>query len=150
MLNFVEGFQRDASRFTDLRARINLSPLGSGALAGSTLPIDRDAVAQTLGFGGIADNSIDAVSDRDPAVEYVFACSLLSARLSRFAADWGPLLLAGVPIPSHRRCLLHRLFDDAAEAQSGPAGAHPRPDRPGLRLADGPHDDREGPADGLQ
>ena len=88
LLNFVEGLQRDASRFTDMRARINVSPLGSGALAGSTLPIDRDAAAETLGFAGITANSIDTVSDRDPAVEYVFACSLLSARLSRLAADW--------------------------------------------------------------
>jgi argininosuccinate lyase len=88
LLNFVEGLDRDASRFEDLRKRLNLSPLGSGALAGSTLPIDRDAVAQTLGFADVTANSIDAVSDRDPAVEYVFACSLLSARLSRLSADW--------------------------------------------------------------
>jgi argininosuccinate lyase len=88
LLSFVEGLERDASRLEDLRKRINVSPLGSGALAGSTLPIDRDAVAETLGFAGITGNSIDAVSDRDPAVEYVFACSLLSARLSRLAEDW--------------------------------------------------------------
>ncbi len=88
LLNFVEGLDRDASRFEDLRKRLNLSPLGSGALAGSTLPIDRDATARTLGFAGITANSIDAVSDRDPAAEYVFACSLLSARLSRMANDW--------------------------------------------------------------
>lgn len=88
LLNFVEGFDRDASRFADLRKRMNTSPLGSGALAGSTLPIDRDMVAESLGFAGITTNSIDAVSDRDPAIEYVFACSLLSARLSRLANDW--------------------------------------------------------------
>ncbi len=88
LLSFVEGFDRDASRFEDLRRRLDLSPLGSGALAGSTLAIDRDATARTLGFAGITANSIDAVSDRDPAAEYVFACSLLSARLSRMANDW--------------------------------------------------------------
>jgi len=88
LLNFAEGFDRDAGRFQDLRKRLNLSPLGSGALAGTTLPIDRDAVAEILGFAGVTANSIDAVTDRDPAAEYVFACSLLSARLSRLAADW--------------------------------------------------------------
>ncbi len=87
-LSFVEGLDRDASRFEDLRRRINFSPLGSGALAGSTLPIDRDAVAGSLMFDGITGNSIDAVSDRDPVVEYAFACSLLAARLSRLAEDW--------------------------------------------------------------
>ena len=88
LLSFVEGFDRDAGRFEDMRKRINVSPLGSGALAGSMLPIDRDAVAESLGFAGITGNSIDAVSDRDAAVEYLFACSLLSARLSRLAEDW--------------------------------------------------------------
>ncbi len=84
LLSFVEGFERDASRFQDLRERVNVSPLGSGALAGSTLPIDRAMVAETLGFPAMTSSSIDAVTDRDAAVEYVFACSLLSARLSRW------------------------------------------------------------------
>jgi argininosuccinate lyase len=88
LLSFVEGFERDVGRFEDLRKRVNISPLGSGALAGSTLPIEPDAVAADLGFTGVTASSIDAVSDRDPAVEYVFACSLLSARLSRLAEDW--------------------------------------------------------------
>jgi len=88
LLSFVEGLQRDAERFGELRKRANISPLGSGALAGTALPVDRQAVAEALGFSEISANSIDAVADRDPALEYAFCCALVGARLSRLAEDW--------------------------------------------------------------
>ncbi|MHC5172818.1 MAG: lyase family protein, partial [Planctomycetota bacterium] len=79
---------RDYSRLKDCRDRLNVCPLGSGAVAGSTLPLDREMTATTLGFRDIKYNSIDAVSDRDFCAEFIFCCSLVSAHLSRLAEDW--------------------------------------------------------------
>jgi len=88
LLNFAEQFQRDRARFTDARKRVDVCPLGSGALAGSSLPLDRTRVAQLLGFKTITANSIDSISDRDFCVEFVFACAMAAAHLSRLAEDW--------------------------------------------------------------
>jgi argininosuccinate lyase len=88
LLSFVEMLARDYSRFKDCRDRLNVCPLGSGAVAGSTLPLDRDMTAKNLGFRDIKYNSIDAVSDRDFCAEFIFCCSLVSAHLSRLAEDW--------------------------------------------------------------
>jgi argininosuccinate lyase len=84
---YVEMFLRDASRLADCRKRANLCPLGSGAVAGATLTLDRPAMALELGFDGPTANSIDATSDRDFAVEFVDALSLLSLHLSRWAEE---------------------------------------------------------------
>ncbi|MCD6175085.1 MAG: argininosuccinate lyase [Planctomycetes bacterium] len=88
LLSFVEMLARDYSRLKDCRDRLNVCPLGSGAVAGSTLPLDREMTAKTLGFRDIKYNSIDAVSDRDFCAEFIFCCSLVSAHLSRLAEDW--------------------------------------------------------------
>lgn len=79
--------ERDKGRFTDSLKRVDLSPLGAGALAGTTFPIDRHYSAELLGFSGVYENSMDAVSDRDFIVEFLSASSLLMAHLSRLAEE---------------------------------------------------------------
>ncbi len=88
LLSFVEQLARDYSRLADCRKRLNVCPLGSGAVAGSTLPLDRQQTAKDLGFADITHNSIDAVADRDFCAEFIFCCSLISTHLSRLAEDW--------------------------------------------------------------
>ena len=87
LLAYVEMLARDRERFADARKRINRLPLGACALAGTTLPIDRERVARELGFEGLCDNSMDAVSDRDFAVEFLAAAALAAMHVSRFAED---------------------------------------------------------------
>jgi argininosuccinate lyase len=78
---------RDAQRFADCRRRINRLPLGAAALAGTSYPIDRELVAKKLGFDGVCENSLDAVSDRDFAIEFTFAASLAMTHLSRLSEE---------------------------------------------------------------
>ena len=87
-LAYVEKFDRDRSRLTDCRRRLNILPLGAAALAGTSLPIDRHAVAHELGFDAVAANSMDAVSDRDFALESVFVLTLIADHLSGWAEEW--------------------------------------------------------------
>jgi len=87
LLAHVQAFARDASRLADWDKRAAVSPLGSGALAGSSLPLDPDAVAAELGFDSAAENSMDAVSDRDFAAEFCFAAALLGVHLSRLGEE---------------------------------------------------------------
>lgn len=87
LLAYVEMLGRDAERFADTRKRVNRLPLGSAALAGSSYPIKREMVADLLGFDGICENSLDAVSDRDFAIEYTAAAALLMTHLSRFSEE---------------------------------------------------------------
>lgn len=87
-LAYCEKFQRDRQRLADCRRRVNVCPLGSAALAGTTLPIDREVTAKALGFEGIAANSLDAVSDRDFAFEFVFCLSVIATHLSTWAEEW--------------------------------------------------------------
>jgi len=87
LLAHGEAYQRDAERFAGAADRADSCPLGSGALAGSAFPIDRKAVAKDLGFSRITPNSLDAVSDRDFALEYLFALSALAMHLSRLSED---------------------------------------------------------------
>ncbi len=86
-LAYFEMLGRDRERLADTRKRVDVMPLGSGALAGTGFPIDRENVARELGFASVSANSLDAVSDRDFAVEFVSACSLVMAHLSRLAED---------------------------------------------------------------
>jgi len=86
-LAYAAMLMRDASRFADALERADECPLGSGALAGTPLAIDREALAKELGFSRASSNSLDAVSDRDAPAEYLFAASLLFTHLSRFAED---------------------------------------------------------------
>ncbi len=88
LLAYVEQLERDVERLQDARARIDVLPLGAAALAGTSLPIDRRYVARLLGFPRIADNSIDAVSDRDFALELVSVLAALGIHLSRLAEDF--------------------------------------------------------------
>lgn len=87
LLAYFEMFKRDISRLGDLRKRMNECPLGACALAGTSFPIDREMVAKELGFDRPAANSMDCVSDRDFAVEFLFALSLTATHLSRFAEE---------------------------------------------------------------
>ncbi|CAN8074454.1 unnamed protein product [Agarophyton chilense] len=87
LLAYTEMFQRDVSRLDDWRKRMNNLPLGSSALAGSTLPLDRKWVAEQLGFDGLCENSLDAVSDRDFAIELVSVSSMIMMHLSRISED---------------------------------------------------------------
>ena len=87
LLAYVEMLKRDYDRLSGCYDRLSLSPLGSGALAGSSFPLDRQMVAEELGFSGITANSLDAVSDRDGVAEALFAFSLLMVHLSRFCEE---------------------------------------------------------------
>ncbi|MDR3516189.1 MAG: argininosuccinate lyase [Azospirillaceae bacterium] len=87
LLAYVEMIGRDRSRARDARARLNECPLGSAALAGTSFPIDRDATATALGFARPTANSLDAVSDRDFALEYLALASIISVHLSRLAEE---------------------------------------------------------------
>ena len=87
MMAYVEMFGRDLSRIRDARARMNESPLGAAALAGTSFPIDRHATAAALGFDRPCANSLDAVSDRDFALEFLGAASICAMHLSRFAEE---------------------------------------------------------------
>ena len=86
-LAYFEMLGRDHERLADVRKRVNVLPLGSAALAGTSFPIDRESVAKELGFDSVTQNSLDAVSDRDFAVEFAGACSLVMVHLSRLAED---------------------------------------------------------------
>ena len=86
-LAYFEMLKRDRERLADAFERVNVMPLGSGALAGTGFPIDREAVAAELGFAGVSANSLDAVSDRDFAIEFTSVCSLVMVHLSRLAED---------------------------------------------------------------
>ncbi|HEX7984929.1 MAG TPA: argininosuccinate lyase [Duganella sp.] len=87
MLAYVEMFGRDAERMLDCRKRVNRLPLGAAALAGTTFPIDRVRVAKTLGFDDVCHNSLDAVSDRDFAIEFTAAASLIMTHVSRMSEE---------------------------------------------------------------
>ncbi|MEE2998155.1 MAG: argininosuccinate lyase [Pseudomonadota bacterium] len=87
LLAYVEMFGRDRGRFADARRRLNESPLGSGALAGTSFPIDRDVTAEALGFERPTANSLDAVSDRDFALEYLAAAAICAGHLSRMGEE---------------------------------------------------------------
>lgn len=87
MLAYVEMFERDRERMSDLRHRVNRSPLGAAALAGTSYPIDREYSAKLLGFEAVAQNSLDAVSDRDFGIEFTSAASLIMVHISRLSEE---------------------------------------------------------------
>ncbi|MCW5982271.1 MAG: argininosuccinate lyase [Bryobacteraceae bacterium] len=88
MLAWFEMFARDYERLEQARRRVNLLPLGSGALAGSAFPFDRGAIAAELGFDGVTRNSLDVSGDRDFALDFLYAASMTMLHLSRLAEDW--------------------------------------------------------------
>jgi argininosuccinate lyase len=87
LLAYVEMFARDAERMADVRRRVNQLPLGAAALAGTSYPLDRERVAKTLGMDGVCQNSLDAVSDRDFAIEFTAAASLCMVHISRMSEE---------------------------------------------------------------
>jgi argininosuccinate lyase len=87
VLAYYEMLKRDRARFLEVRSRVNHLPLGAGALAGTGFPIDRVIVAQRLGFDGLCENSVDAVSDRDFVIEFIGAASITMMHLSRLSED---------------------------------------------------------------
>ena len=102
MLAYVEMFERDRERMLDLRRRVNRSPLGAAALAGTTYPIDREYSASLLGFEAVAQNSLDAVSDRDFAIEFCAAASLIMMHISRLSEElviWMSQRFAFIKLP---------------------------------------------------
>jgi argininosuccinate lyase len=88
LLAYFEMFSRDFERLKQARARVNVMPLGSGALAGSGFPFDREAIAKELGFDAITNNSMDVSADRDFALDFLYAASTTMLHLSRLAEDW--------------------------------------------------------------
>src|SRR5688572_8510941 len=87
LMAYFEMFSRDSARLADCRGRTNRLPLGASALAGTSYPIDREAVARELGFDGLCENSLDAVSDRDFAIEFTAAAAIAMAHVSRLAEE---------------------------------------------------------------
>src|SRR5262249_39329107 len=120
LLAYAEMLFRDAGRLADCRRRANLCPLGSGAVAGATLTLDRRAIAKELGFDDITANSIDATSDRDFAVEFVQALTQLSLHLSRWAEE---MILFSTPAYG---------FVELPEAYSTGSSAMPQKKNPDL------------------
>ena len=88
LLSYFEMFMRDHERLQQARARVNVLPLGSGALAGSGFPFDREAIARDLGFAAVTSNSMDVSADRDFALDFLYAASTTMLHLSRMAEDW--------------------------------------------------------------
>ncbi|MEQ1556080.1 MAG: argininosuccinate lyase, partial [Gallionella sp.] len=87
LMAYFEMLKRDAERLSDTRRRVNRLPLGAAALAGTSYPIKREMVAELLGFEGVCENSLDAVSDRDFAIEFTAAAALIMTHLSRFSEE---------------------------------------------------------------
>jgi argininosuccinate lyase len=128
-LAYFEMLARDRERLVDTRRRVNVLPLGSAALAGTSFPIDREVLAAELGFESVARNSLDAVSDRDFCVEFLSACALLMVHLSRLAEDvilyssseFGFLLL-GDAIATGSSLMPQKKNPDSMELVRGKAG----------------------------
>mgnify|MGYP000117787502 CR=1 FL=1 len=129
LMAYYEMLRRDRSRFADARARLNQSPLGSAALAGTGFPIDRDATAKVLGFDRPTANSLDAVSDRDFALDYLMAATQCALHLSRLAEEfiiWASQMFGFVELPDEystgSSIMPQKRNPDAAELVRGHAG----------------------------
>ena len=135
LLAYVEMLDRDAGRLEDAVGRLNVLPLGSGALAGSTIVLDREFVAERLGFDGVTRNSMDAVSDRDFMAELLFVLALTGVHLSRLAEDiilWASAEFAFVVLDDAHTTgsslMPQKKNPDVAELTRGKTGpAHGRP-----------------------
>jgi len=129
LLAYVEMLQRDRDRFADCLTRVNVLPLGAGALAGTTLPIDRAYVAKLLDFPKVAGNSEDAVADRDFAVEFLACCAILAMHISRLAEElvlWATAEFGFVELPdafaTGSSMMPQKKNPDVAELARGKAG----------------------------
>jgi argininosuccinate lyase len=129
MMAYFEMIERDRGRFRDCRARLNESPLGAAALAGTSFDIDREATAAALGFDRPAANSMDAVADRDFALEFLAACAITGVHLSRLAEDiviWASSLVGFIDLPDQlstgSSIMPQKKNPDAAELSRAKAG----------------------------
>ncbi len=129
LLAYFEMFQRDRDRFADCLRRVNVLPLGAAALAGTTLPIDREYVAKLLGFPKVAANSEDAVSDRDFAIEFLACGALLAMHISRLAEEltlWASAEFGFIELPdafaTGSSIMPQKKNPDVAELARGKAG----------------------------
>jgi argininosuccinate lyase len=129
LMAYVEMFGRDAERFVDARGRLNESPLGAAALAGTSFPIDREATAAALGFDRPCANSLDAVSDRDFALDYLMAATQCALHLSRLAEElivWASQPFGFVRLPdafsTGSSIMPQKRNPDAAELVRGHSG----------------------------
>src|SRR5439155_7966154 len=129
LMAYYEMLRRDVSRFTDARARMNECPLGSAALAGTGFPIDRERTADALGFSGATTNSLDSVSDRDFALDYLSAAAQCSLHLSRLAEElivWATSAFGFVKLPdaysTGSSIMPQKRNPDAAELVRGHSG----------------------------
>ncbi len=149
LLAHVHAFARDADRLRDWDKRAAISPLGAGALAGSSLPFDPRELARQLGFSAATTNSMDAVSDRDFAAEFCFAAAL--HRRAPVPAGRGDraVVLPGVRLGRDRRRLRDRVVDHAAEEEPGRGRAGPRQGGPADRRPHRPADHAQGAAPDL-
>ena len=128
-LAYFEMLERDKGRIKNASARMNVCPLGSGALAGSTFPVDREFVARELGFDGVSRNSLDAVSDRDFVAEILFSLSLVMAHLSRLSEElilWSSQEFGFVTLPQEfctgSSMMPQKMNPDAPELIRGKTG----------------------------
>jgi argininosuccinate lyase len=129
LLAYVAMLERDAERFRDCLQRVDRSPLGAGALAGTTFPVDRRRVARALGFAGIVENSIDAVSDRDVQIEFIAACAITMMHLSRLgeelvlwsSSEW-EFAVIGEGFATGSSIMPHKRNPDVAELIRGKSG----------------------------
>ena len=144
MMAYANMIRRDVTRLEDCLERMDECPLGAGALATSSYPINRQRTAELLGFKKPTENSMDSVSDRDFALEFLSACSILMMHLSRFSEEiilWCSWEFKFVD---------HRLLHHAPEKEPRRGRVGPGQDRAGLRQPHYPFDRHEGPAPGLQ
>jgi len=123
LLAYFEMLEREPRAPCRLRRRVNCLPLGAAALAGTSFPIDRAKVARELGFETVSENSLDAVSDRDFAIEFCACAALAMVHLSRFSEEL--ILWSNPRFGFHRPAgsLLHRIVHHAPEEKSGRSGA---------------------------
>ena len=129
LLAYVEMLERDRGRLGDARRRLNVSPLGAGALAGAGYPLDRETTAAELGFDGVTANSLDAVADRDFVVEVLAAAALAMVHLSPPGRGDHLVVEPALRVRARRRRVLHRLLDDAQQEEPGSRGARAGSDR---------------------
>ena len=146
LMAYYEMLRRDRSRFSDARERLNECPLGAAALAGTSFPIDREAAALALGFERATCNSLDSVSDRDFALDYLMAAAQCALHLSRLAEELILWANSGLRLRPPLRRLFDRLVDHAAEAQPRRRRARSRPFRANPRRDDRALRDDERPA----
>ena len=149
-LAYFEMLTRNRERLSEIRKRVNIMPLGSGAIAGASFAIDRNAVAEELGFEGVSRNSVDAVSDRDFCVEFASACSLIMVAPFASGRRDHSLLDRRVWILRAQRCSSDWLEPDAAEKESGFYGTRAGQSRTRFRAYTGAVDDAQRIAARLQ